>query len=93
MSSHKGLICSVPKVMENLIIEIERELTQAVTRVRERFRDWLRDCVRDMFCGEGRCVRRCRIFWLRDLYGGFFLLHFQWFFGKFIINSGVRGVC
>jgi hypothetical protein len=72
MSSYKGLICGIPEVMEKLIIEIERELTRGITQVRERFRDWLRDCVRDMCYGEGRCVRRCRIFWLMDIYGGFF---------------------
>jgi hypothetical protein len=32
MSSHKGLICDIPKVMEELIIEIERELTRGIAR-------------------------------------------------------------
>jgi hypothetical protein len=28
MSSHKGLICGIPNVMEKLVIKIERELTR-----------------------------------------------------------------
>jgi hypothetical protein len=56
MSSHKGLICGIPKVMEKLIIEIERELTLGITRVRESFWDYLKVYVRDMCYSEGRCV-------------------------------------